>query len=85
MIHLLNAASNTDLFRIKSSIGVHDRRVTSKLLILAPSENRSTKSADGMVATEAAWLNEKTKKSGEDHSEPLTRIGLLMEGLCGYT
>jgi hypothetical protein len=24
---------------------------------LAPSDNRSTKSADGRVATEAAWLN----------------------------
>jgi len=26
---------------------------------LAPSDNRSTKSADGRVATEAAWLNGK--------------------------
>jgi hypothetical protein len=25
---------------------------------LAAGDNRSTKSADGMVATEAAWLNE---------------------------
>src|SRR5262252_3026346 len=33
------------------------------------------------VATEAAWLNGKRKKSGKDHSNLLTRIGLLMEGL----
>jgi len=30
---------------------------------LAPSDNRSTKSADGRVATEAAWLNGKMKES----------------------
>jgi hypothetical protein len=29
---------------------------------LAPSENRSNKSADGRVATEAAWLNGKNEK-----------------------
>ena len=32
---------------------------------LAPSENRSTTSADGRVAKEAAWPNEKMEKTME--------------------
>jgi hypothetical protein len=51
----------------------------------APSENRSTKSADGRMATEAARLErkestgskEKKKKKRKTH---LTHTGLLMEG-----
>src|SRR2546429_6198530 len=42
---------------------------------------RSHKSADGRVATEAAWLNEKKwKKSWREQKKLLTGIGLLMEG-----
>jgi len=59
---------------------------------LAPSDNRSTKSADGRVATEAAWLNgsnlekeeinepEREKKRKDDR-KVLTLTGLLMEGV----
>jgi hypothetical protein len=32
---------------------------------LAPSDNRSTKSADGRVATEAAWLNGNNQEKEE--------------------
>jgi len=40
-----------------------------------------TKSADGRVATEAAWLNGKNgKKSWKEQKKLLTGIGLLMEG-----
>jgi hypothetical protein len=38
-----------------SELPDHSRRPA--LFRLAPSDNRSTKSADGRVATEAAWLN----------------------------
>ena len=48
---------------------------------LAPSGNRSHKSADGRVATEAAWLKPKTKDSDRKRKNDLTRTGLLMEGL----
>ena len=56
---------------------------------LAPSDNRSTKSADGRVATEAAWLNgnnlEKEERRNEEEerkkeNKGLTITGLLMEG-----
>jgi Transposase IS116/IS110/IS902 family len=42
--------------------------------------NRSTTSADGRVATEAAWLNRKKEKTEGKSKKLLTRIGLLMEG-----
>jgi hypothetical protein len=49
---------------------------------LAPSENRSHNSADGRVATEAAWLNGgKSKNHGKSKQKLSTAIGLLMEGL----
>jgi hypothetical protein len=52
---------------------------------LAPSDNRSTKSADGRVATEAAWLNgdnlkKETTKKRKKQRKDLTLTGLLMEG-----
>jgi hypothetical protein len=37
---------------------------------LAPSENRSHQSADGRVATEAAWLKPKTKDSDRKTKKP---------------
>src|ERR1700745_486597 len=48
--------------------------------------NRSTKSADGRVVTEAAWLNgnhleKETKKKKEKMKNALTLTGLLIEGL----
>src|SRR5258708_39842828 len=54
----------------------------------APSENRSTKSADGRMATEAAWLEckestgrkEKTERANRKRKTHLTHTGLLMEG-----
>src|SRR6266576_3290966 len=61
---------------------------------LAPSDNRSTKSADGRVATGAAWLKGRNSQGGrEEKKHPykkkkrknrkthLTHTGLLMEGL----
>ena len=59
-------------------------------LELAPSDHRSTKSADGRVATEAAWLNgnnlekeeiKKTKEKQKNERKALTLTGLLMEGV----
>jgi hypothetical protein len=48
---------------------------------LAPSKNCSTTSADGRVATEAAWLNgEKREELMERAKKLSTWIGLLMEG-----
>jgi hypothetical protein len=47
---------------------------------LAPSEHRSHKTADGRVATEAAWLRGKDRPKKERYSL-LTGTGLLMEGL----
>src|SRR5215472_135481 len=40
---------------------------------LAPSENRSHKSADGRVATEAAWLNGKMEEITERAEKTLDR------------
>ena len=58
---------------------------------LAPSDNRSTKSADGRAATEVAWLNrkqfekrrnkEKERKKQKHGRKALTLTGLLMEGV----
>jgi hypothetical protein len=59
---------------------------------LAPSDNRSTKSADGRVATEAAWLNgnnwekeeineAEREKKRKDGRKVLTLTGLLTEGV----
>jgi hypothetical protein len=59
---------------------------------LAPSDNRSTKGADGRVATGAAWLkgrdsqrereeqNILTRKEKKERKTYLTLIGALMEG-----
>jgi len=55
---------------------------------LTPSENRSPKSADGRVATEAAWLkskDQKTQKTLTGKKETLTLAGLLMEGPSGQS
>jgi hypothetical protein len=60
---------------------------------LAPSDNRSTKSADGRVATGAAWLKGRNSQGErEEQKHPyrkqkkeklyLTLTGLLMEGSC---
>src|SRR5882672_8194032 len=55
-----------------------------------PSENRSTKSADGRMATEAAWLECKESTGGKRENRKskqkkrkthLTHSGLLMEGV----
>jgi len=40
---------------------------------LAPSDNRSTKSADGRVATEAAWLNGKKREELLEAQKTLNR------------
>jgi hypothetical protein len=40
-----------------------------------------TKSADGRVATEAAWLNRDTEKINAKNYSLLTWTGLLMEGV----
>ncbi len=47
---------------------------------LAPSENRSQKSADGRMATEAAWLNRNRLTERRKRKCALTSTGLLMEG-----
>jgi hypothetical protein len=56
---------------------------------LAPSDNRSTKSADGRVATEAAWLmgtickrrnKDEERKKRQNERKDLTLTG-LMEGV----
>jgi len=48
---------------------------------LAPSENRSHQSADGRVATDAAWLNGKMERPKRERYSLLTWTDLLMEGL----
>jgi hypothetical protein len=48
---------------------------------MAPSENRSAMSADGRVATEAAWLNGKMQEIVERTEKLLTGTGVLMEGV----